>query len=68
MVASFFSPIHGKGLRRARTGILPMALKFTMSVPAAMKGALDEERKRRKLDTIQDTIRSILAEYFAGKR
>jgi len=44
-----------------------MAEKFTMSVPDAMKAALEDERKRRKLDTLQDTIRSILSEYFAGK-
>jgi len=42
-----------------------MALKFTMSVPSAMKTALEEERRRRKLDTIQDAIRSILSDYFA---
>lgn len=39
-------------------------VKFTMSIPEAMKEALDGERERRKLDTIQETIRSILAEYF----
>ena len=44
-----------------------MAAKFTMSVPGAMKVALEEERRRRKLDSIQDTIRSILSEYFAGQ-
>jgi len=38
--------------------------KFTMSVPDAMKEALEKERIRRKLDTIQETMRSILAEYF----
>lgn len=45
---------------------MPMA-KFTMSVPEAMEEALEEERKRRKLDTIQETIRSILAEHFGRK-
>ncbi len=44
-----------------------MAAKFTMSVPGAMKTALEDERRRRKLDSIQDTIRSILAEYFASR-
>lgn len=39
-------------------------VKFTMSLPEAMKEALEKERKRRKLDTLQETIRSILAEYF----
>jgi len=42
-----------------------MATKFTMSVPAAMKAALEEERRRRKLDSNQDTIRSIMSDYFA---
>ena len=38
--------------------------KFTMSVPGAMEEALDRERERRRLDTVQETIRSILGEYF----
>jgi hypothetical protein len=37
-------------------------LKFTMSAPEAMKDVL--ERERRGLDTVQETIRSILAKYF----
>jgi len=45
---------------------MPMS-KFTMSVPEAMEEALEEEKKRRKLDTIQETIRSILAEFFREK-
>ena len=45
---------------------MPMA-KFTMSVPEAMEKALEEEMERRKLGTIQETIRSILAEYFGQK-
>jgi len=42
--------------------------KFTMSIPEAMKKALEEERKRRCLDTIQETIRSITSEYFVQKK
>ena len=42
---------------------MPMP-KFTMAIPEAMKKALEEEKKRRKLGTIQATIRSILAEHF----
>ena len=38
--------------------------KFTMSLPEVMKKALEKERTHRKLGTIQETIRSILAEYF----
>jgi len=44
-----------------------MARKFTMSLPRSMHEALETERKRRKLDTIQETIRSILAEYFKNR-
>jgi transcriptional regulator of met regulon len=39
-------------------------VKFTMSLPEAMKEALEKERTHRKLDTLQETIRSVLAEYF----
>jgi len=45
-----------------------MAKKFTMSVPDSMRKALEKERDRRKLDTIQETIRSILADYFKEKK
>jgi len=38
--------------------------KFTMSIPEAMKTALEKEIERRKLDTVQEAIRSILADYF----
>jgi len=38
-----------------------------MSVPEAMKEALEREKERRRLDTIQEAIRSILAEYFRDK-
>lgn len=41
--------------------------KFTMSIPEAMKKALEEEMKLRRLDTVQETIRSILSDYFARK-
>jgi len=44
-----------------------LARKFTMSVPDSMDNALEEERKKRKLDDIQETIRSILSEYFRDK-
>jgi len=45
-----------------------MAKRFTMSVPEAMYNALLKEARERRLDTIQETIRSILAEYFSEKR
>ncbi len=41
--------------------------KYVITFPEAMEKALEEEMKRRKLDKIQDTVRSILAEYFATK-
>jgi len=44
-----------------------MARKFTMSLPESMHQAVETERKRRKLDTVQETIRSILAEYFRDR-
>jgi len=41
--------------------------KFTMSLSEEMMKAIKEEKKKRKLGSIQETIRSILAEYFAKK-
>ena len=41
--------------------------KFTMSLSEEMMKAIKEEKKKRKLGFIQETIRSILAEYFAKK-
>ena len=43
-------------------------VKFSMSVPEAMKKALEEEMKSRKLGNIQETIGSILAEYLESWR
>ena len=37
---------------------------FRMSIPEAMKEALEEEMQRRRLGTIQETIRAILSGYF----
>jgi metal-responsive CopG/Arc/MetJ family transcriptional regulator len=44
-----------------------MARKFTMSIPESMYQALEREREKRKLGTIQETIRFILAEYLKEK-
>jgi len=44
-----------------------MAKKFTMSVPNSMYEALERERKKRRLGTIQQTIRFLLAEYMKEK-
>lgn len=45
-----------------------MSKKFTMSLPDEMFEALEEERKKRRLGDIQETIRAILSEYFKNKR
>jgi hypothetical protein len=44
-----------------------MARKFTMSIPDSMNKALEKEREKKKLGTIQETIRFILADYFKDK-
>ena len=41
-----------------------MAKKFTMSLPDSMNKAIEKEREKRKLGTVQETIRFILAEYL----
>lgn len=41
--------------------------KFMMSVPDAMHEALENERKRRMLDSVQETLRQIVSEYFTSK-
>ena len=37
-------------------------VSFTMSVPKAMEKALEEEMISRKVDTIQEAIKRVLAE------
>jgi len=44
-----------------------MVNKFTMSISDAMHEALEKERKKRKLSTIQETIRLILSDYLKEK-
>ncbi|MEM5854598.1 MAG: hypothetical protein QW228_09600 [Candidatus Aenigmatarchaeota archaeon] len=44
-----------------------MAKKFTMSMPDDMYAALEKERQRRKLGTIQELIRFIISDYFKEK-
>lgn len=41
-----------------------MAKKFTMSIPDEMYAALEKEREKRKLGTIQELIRFIIADYL----
>jgi len=44
-----------------------MAKKFTMSLPEEMYLALEKERRKRKLGTIQELIRFIIAEHLKEK-
>ena len=41
--------------------------KFMMSVPDAMMEALENERKARMLDSIQETLRQIVSDYFRDR-
>ena len=45
-----------------------MTKKFTMSIPESMYHALEEEQEKRKLGTIQETIRFILSDYLKEKK
>jgi hypothetical protein len=41
-----------------------MTKKITMTIPDAMIKALEKEQEKRKLGSIQDTIRFIISEHF----
>jgi hypothetical protein len=41
-----------------------MAKKFTMSLPDSMSKALEKEQEKRKLGSIQETIRFIISDYL----
>jgi hypothetical protein len=41
--------------------------KIMVSMSDEMVKALEEERKARKLETVPETVRSILGEYFKTK-
>ncbi len=41
--------------------------KIMVSISDEMVKALDQERKARKLESIPETIRSVLGEYFKAK-
>jgi hypothetical protein len=43
-----------------------MMEKIMVSVTKEMKQALEAERKKRLLETLPETVRSILGEYFRG--
>ena len=48
------------GVRRSRTK------RFTLTVLDEMANRLEEERKKRFLDSVPETIRMILSEYLLG--
>jgi len=41
--------------------------KVMVAMTEAMVKALEEERKARKLDSVPETVRSVLGEYFKAK-
>jgi hypothetical protein len=41
-----------------------MMRRFTLSISEEMEKALEKERKRRLLDSIPETARVIISEYF----
>lgn len=44
-----------------------MAKKLTISIPDEMYKALEKERERRRLGTVQEVIRFIIADYLKEK-
>jgi metal-responsive CopG/Arc/MetJ family transcriptional regulator len=50
------------GARRSRTK------RFTLTVPEEMANRLDEERKRRLLDSVPETVRAVLSDYFSNHK
>ena len=43
-----------------------LARRFTLTITAEMADRLEEERRRRLLDSVPETIRTILSEHLAG--
>jgi hypothetical protein len=44
-----------------------MMKRYTVAMTEEMEKKLEAERKKRLLDSIPETIRMILSEYFSGK-
>ena len=44
-----------------------MMKRYTVAITVEMEKKLEEERKRRFLDSIPETVRMILSEYFSKK-
>jgi len=41
--------------------------RYTLAMTEEMEKKLEEERKKRLLETIPETVRMILSEYFSSK-
>lgn len=46
--------------------VLGMMEKIMVSVTKEMRQALEAERRKRLLETLPETVRAILGEYFKG--
>jgi len=44
-----------------------MMKRYTVAITIEMEKRLEEERKKRLLDSIPETVRMILSEYFSKK-
>ncbi|MGI0060919.1 MAG: hypothetical protein ACREBA_00530 [Nitrosotalea sp.] len=45
-----------------------MVKKYLLTVTDEMASRLEKEMKRRMIDTVPETVRAILSEYFMDKR
>ena len=45
-----------------------MMKRYNVAVTEEMEKKLEEERRKRLLDSIPETVRMILSEYFSSKR
>ena len=60
---SFPLGIHSVEIRQ-----INRQLHVTVSTKLRLVKALDQERKARKLESIPETVRAVLGEYFKGKQ
>jgi hypothetical protein len=44
-----------------------MMKRYTVAITVEMEKKLEEERKKRLLDSIPETVRMILSEYFSKR-
>jgi hypothetical protein len=45
-----------------------MMKRYTVAITTEMEKRLEEERKKRLLDSIPETVRMILSEYFSHSK